>query len=99
LTQHLTLRRVRLKTDTADEDGRLVFTGDHLVAVFVQLAEGHDAMGQWFLEHGFGRLDVPVSPTFPDLPAAASWIAGRLGGDATLALRDPTAAALRDAAP
>ena len=90
MAQDLTLKPVRLGTDTADEDGRLVFTGDRLVAVLVQLAEGHDAMGQWFLEHGFGRLDAPVPPTFPDLQAAEKWIVGRVGvadGDATPVLR------------
>jgi len=80
LTQELTFAPVRLGTNTADEEGRLVFTGHHLVAVLVQLAEGHEAAGHWFLEHGFGRLDVPVTPTFSDLPAAGKWIVGKLSG-------------------
>jgi len=83
----LTLTPVQVGTDAADEDGRLVFAGDRLVAVLVRLAEGHDDAGHWFLEHGFGRLDVPLPPTFSDLQAAGSWIAGRLSsmadGDAT----------------
>ena len=65
MSQELTLTPVRLGTDTADEDGRLVFAGDCLVAVLVQLAEGHEAEGHWFLEHGFGRLAVPVPPPSP----------------------------------
>jgi hypothetical protein len=89
LAQGITLAPVRVGTDTADEDGRLVFAGDRLVAVLVRLAEGHDEAGHWFLEHGFGRLDVSPSPTFPDLQAAENWIASRLryvpDSDATLA--------------
>ena len=85
----LTLAPVRVGTAAADEDGRLVFAGDLLVAVLVRLTEGHDEAGYWFLEHGFGRLDVPVPPTFSDLQTAENWIAGRLSsvadGDATLA--------------
>jgi hypothetical protein len=79
LTQELALTPVRLGTDTADEEGRLVFAGDRLVAVLVRLAEEHEAAGQWFLEHGFGRLDLPALPTFADLQAAEDWIVGWLG--------------------
>lgn len=89
MAEDITLAPVRVGTDTADEDGRLVFAGDRLVAVLVRLAEGHDEAGHWFLEHGFGRLDVPLSLIFPDLQAAENWIASRLrgmpDGDVTLA--------------
>ncbi|TPG52502.1 hypothetical protein EAH89_18245 [Roseomonas nepalensis] len=80
MSPDLTLTPVRLGTDAADEDGQLVFAGDFLVAVLVRLAEGHEAVGHWFLEHGFGRLHVTVPPTFSDLQAAKHWIAGRLSG-------------------
>lgn len=83
MIRELTVAPVQVATDTADEEGRLVFAGDRLVAVLVRLAEGHEAEGEWFLEHGFGKLDVPVSPTFPDLPAAQAWVSARLGGRAT----------------
>lgn len=89
----LTLTPVRVGTAAADEDGRLVFAGDLLVAVLVRLTEGHDEAGHWFLEHGFGRLDVALPPTFPDLPAAETWIASKLSGvadgDATSPNRSP----------
>ena len=80
MIQALTLAPVRVGTGAADEDGRLVFAEGLLVAVLIQLAEGHDAVGHWFLEHGFGRLDVPMSPTFADLQIAENWIASRLAG-------------------
>ena len=62
-----------------DQEGRLVYNGEVLVAVLVRLSDLHgpDA-GCWFLEAGFGRLDVPEHPTFPDLGAAESWVASRL---------------------
>ncbi|MFC0387958.1 hypothetical protein [Muricoccus vinaceus] len=78
MNRELTLTPVRLDTDTEDEEGRLVFADDCLVAVLVQLADGHEAQGHWFLEHGFGRLGVPVPPTFSDLRAAEHWIVGKL---------------------
>jgi hypothetical protein len=89
VSQELTLTSVRVGTATADEDGRLVIAGDLLVAVLVRLAEEHEEAGHWFLEHGFGRLNVTVPPTFSDLQAAEKWIASKLSGvadsDATLA--------------
>ena len=75
----LTLAPVRVRTGTADEDKQLVLFGDFSVAVLVRLAEGHEAEGQWLLEHGFGRFDAPLPPTFFDLQAAESWTAERLG--------------------
>ena len=78
MSSALTLKPVLVATGGADEDGMLVFAGDHLTAVLVQLAGGHDAVGHWFLEHGFGMLDVAVPPTFPDLEAAEAWITDRL---------------------
>ena len=86
MTRELAFAPVRLATDTADEEGRLVFVGNYLVAVLVQLAEGHETAGHWFLEHGFGKLGVPVPPTFPDLQAGETWIMGRLNGGAALGL-------------
>ncbi|WP_211257556.1 hypothetical protein [Muricoccus aerilatus] len=80
MTLDLALAPVRVGTGTEDEEGRLVFAGDRLVAVLVRLAEGHEAEGHWFLEHGFGRLDVPLPPTFSDLQAAEQWIATKLSG-------------------
>ena len=60
-------------------EGRLVFTDDRLVAILVQLSAPHEAdAGSWFLEAAFGRLDVAVHPTFPNLEAAQFWISGRI---------------------
>ena len=80
MSQDFSFTPVRVGTGAADEEGRLVFARHLLVAILVQLAEEHEAVGHWFLEHGFGRLDVPVSPTFVDLQAAKNWMANRLGG-------------------
>ncbi|HYF52688.1 MAG TPA: hypothetical protein VEA41_00325 [Salinarimonas sp.] len=65
-----------------DEDGMLVWSEERLVAVLVRLSEIHaglDLVGHWFLETGYGRLDVGDKPTFADLDAARAWIAARLG--------------------
>jgi hypothetical protein len=73
----LTLQPVRVGTDY-DEDGCLVFAGDRLVAVLVRLSEHHGEIeGQWYFEAGFGRLDGPEHPIFPDLDAAQDYISRR----------------------
>lgn len=75
------LRSVRVDTGGPDEDGFLVFAADRLVAVLVRLSDQHkEAAGQWFLEHGFGRLDKPNLPVFVDLHAAQRWIEESLFG-------------------
>ena len=74
----LLLRPVRVATG-AEEDGLLVFLQDRLVAVLVRLSDTNEiAPGAWFLEAGFGGLDGPDHPTFPDLEAARAWIGERL---------------------
>ena len=76
---NVTLQSVRVDTGSEDEDGVLVFADGRLVAVLVRLSDGHgDKAGQWFLEHGFNRLDGTVHPTFGDLEAAQDWIARRI---------------------
>ena len=64
----------------SDEDGVLVFTHDErLAAVVTRLTEEHDELaGLWFLEAGFGPVDGPNHPTFPDLDAALDWISRRM---------------------
>ncbi len=63
------------------EDGRLVFLNDRLVAVLTRLDENYGSeAGRWFFEAGFGRLDGPNHPTFPDLDAAQKWIRQRASG-------------------
>lgn len=75
----LDLRPVRVETATDDEEGLLVFSGDRLVAILVQLSSQHgDQAGLWFLEHGFGRLDGNNHPVFADIDAAQHWMTRRL---------------------
>ena len=76
----LTLQPARVATGS-DEEGMLVFTDEQqrLVAVLTRLSEQHEgAAGHWYLEAGFGRLDGPNHPTFPDLQAAQEWITQRM---------------------
>ena len=70
----LTIQPVRLGTGDGEEEGRLVFANDRLVAVLVHLSQQYDDLaGLWYLEAGFGPLDGPEHPTFRDLDA------GRIG--------------------
>lgn len=60
-------------------EGRLVVAPHGVVAVLVRLPGDHgEEAGCWFLEAGFGSLDVPVHPVFPDLDAAQRWCVQRL---------------------
>jgi hypothetical protein len=77
----MTLQPVRVETGGPDEEGRLVFVDDKLVAVLVRLSDEHEDIelaGHWFFEAGFGYLDGPAHPSFRDLNAAQSWIQQRL---------------------
>lgn len=70
---HFTLQPVKVSTGH-DENGLLLFHGEKLVAVLVQLSEEEGvAPGQWFLEAGFGILHEAYV-IFPDLDAAQEWI-------------------------
>jgi hypothetical protein len=70
-----------------DREGRLAFVNGALVGLLVQLSEQHGAdAGSWFLESGFGGLDGPNPPVFPDIDAAQAWIAERLS---TVGARTP----------
>jgi hypothetical protein len=75
----LTLQSIRVATGS-DEDGMLVFTDEQrLVAVLTRLSKQHEgAAGHWYLEAGFGWLDGPNHPIFPDLGAAQDWLLQRI---------------------
>lgn len=75
----LTLEPIRV-ANGCDEEGLLVFDREgRLVAVLTHLSDANEvAPGQWFLEAGFGRLNVAVPPTFVDLDVARVWISRHL---------------------
>lgn len=76
----LTLRPVLVETGSADEDGRLVFVRDRLVAVLVRLsAAAHPdpdsgLRGKWFVEAGFGPCAAQAPDVFPALADAEAWV-------------------------
>jgi hypothetical protein len=75
----LTLQPVRVGNGS-DEEGLLAFDEEQrLVAVLTHLGEQYDGLsGHWYLEAGFGRLDVQDHPTYADLEDAQEWIRQRL---------------------
>jgi hypothetical protein len=75
----LALQSVRVETGSLDEEGCLILANEKLVAVLVRLSADHpERTGQWYVEKGFGRLDGPSHPTFPDLQAAQHWISQQI---------------------
>ncbi|GLK54568.1 hypothetical protein JOD31_001735 [Methylopila capsulata] len=69
-------REIKVATDSADEDGRLVLHDGRLVAVIVRLDDpSHGpAKGQWSLEAGFNGVESTKPPLFANLQAAERWI-------------------------
>ena len=79
----LRLQPVRVATGSYDIDGHLVFADGFLAAVLLQLSDFHEEMaGMWFLEAGFGRVDIAIRPTFADLDEAQTWIEQQLANAA-----------------
>jgi hypothetical protein len=55
-----------------DDNGRLLYVGEHLVAVIVQLSSEHAALeGRWYIEAGFGVTEC--RETFMTLEDATQW--------------------------
>jgi hypothetical protein len=76
----IALQSVRVETGSPDQEGCLMFAGDKLAAVLVRLSAEHgEKAGGWYVEKGFGRLDAPSHPVFPDLQAAQDWISQQIG--------------------
>ena len=72
----LTTQEVRLGNGSPDDDGRLVFAENRLVAVLVRLGDLHgEEAGHWFLETGYGRTARLNHKVFPDLNAALAGVA------------------------
>ena len=70
---------VTVATGSDDREGCLLFAEDQLVAVLVCLSGQHSGVaGRWYLEAGFGRLDGPEHPVFPDIESAQAWAQARL---------------------
>ena len=75
----LRLQPVHVATGSQDAESQLVFADSFLVAVLVQLSVDHgDLAGMWFVEAGFGPVDIATPPTFADLNEAQGWIEQRL---------------------
>ena len=71
----LTFKPVNIATGSTDKEGCLVFKDDCLVAVLVRLSALHgEAEGGWFIEAGFGSLQLVGSSSFHDLKAAEAWM-------------------------
>ena len=76
----LTLQPICVST-ARGQDSFLVLKDDCLVAVLVQLsAQYEEDAGSWFYEAGFGALDGPDHPIFPELEHATDYVKRRLAG-------------------
>ena len=79
---NLRLQPVQVATNSDDTESQLVFADGFLVAVLVRLSEQHeDDAGRWFLETGFGPIDLNCPPLFADLAEAQAWILEQLSSE------------------
>jgi hypothetical protein len=77
---------VSVRSDGGSHEGRLVFSGSDLVAVFARVTAEESAGsrsqdGGWFLEAGFGPCGSLMSvrpPVFASLDDAVAWVRRRL---------------------
>lgn len=69
--------RLRVRTDSADENALLLLADNELVAILVELAdEGHgDERGNWMIEKTFGLGHARVPEIFSSASDAAGWVA------------------------
>lgn len=66
---------VSVRTDSADEDGRLVFADGRLIALLVRLSAGHaDLADRWFLEVCFATPVGGAHPVFQNIGEAEAWL-------------------------
>jgi hypothetical protein len=72
----ITLQPVEVMTSSHDEDGRLAFADEQLVAVLVRLDDAvhEDERGSWFLEVGFSPCSRSIQPVFGSLEEAQAWV-------------------------
>ena len=75
---------VLVDTNSPDEEGRLAFWQDRLVAVLVRLSSEYHGPNRhaWFLELSTGPCSTTQEHCFGDLQQAAAWIETRVGGSA-----------------
>lgn len=68
--------RMRIRTDSADNNALLLLDGGELVAILVELAdESHgDARGQWAIETIFGISPGRRPEAFASAQDAARWV-------------------------
>lgn len=73
--------KVRIRTDSADNNALMLLDGGELVAILVELAdESHgDGRGQWIVEAIFGLNSGRLPEPFACAADAANWISQHIG--------------------
>jgi len=78
--------------DSTDNDGRLVFVAERLVAVLVRLTDqlhGQD-VDSWFVEAAFGPLSDSATRIFVALEQVEEWIVGIISTSQCHSVRSET---------
>jgi hypothetical protein len=68
--------KLRIRTDSADDNALMLLADGELVAILVELAdEGHAAeRGRWTIEAVFGLSHHRLPPSFDSAADAAAWV-------------------------
>lgn len=85
-TPDIILQTISVMVDGGSHEGRLVFSGKNLVAVFAKVTAEENAgsrtgTGGWFLEAGFGPCSILMTtspPVFRTIEEAIDWVQERL---------------------
>lgn len=73
--------RLRIRTDSADDNALILLSDGELVAILVELAdESHgDERGKWAVETVFGLQNHRTRGNFVSAGDAADWVSGQGG--------------------
>ena len=84
--------RLRIRTDSADDNALILLSGGELVAILVELAdESHgDERGKWTVETVFGLQNNRTPGNFMSAGDAADWVSDQ-GGHHSFILDDSVA--------
>ena len=82
----ITVKTMSVRSDGGSHEGRLILSGQDLIAVFTRVtaeenAAGKTGSGGWFLEAGFGPCSILMTTrpsVFRTLEEAIVWVQERL---------------------
>lgn len=84
--------QIRIRTESADENGRLLLVGGKLVAILIELLDESHGIerGKWAIEATFGLSPSHNAKNFATAADAAEWVSDEIR-EPPFVLREPLA--------